>query len=527
MSHANPNQLFERARQHHEAGRFAEAEAGYRQILAQTPDHAEALHLLGMLSGQTGRFDAAIDLISRAIKVNPRAPHYHSNLGIALRECGKLDESIAALRRAIELDPNFAPAHNNLGIALRDQGRLNDAVAEYQYAIGIEPRYTDACNNLGVALNELDRLDEAIGFYRQAIRFRPDFASAHNNLGTALKDKGCLVEATDAFGRAIQLDPRYGEARWNLALVLLLTGDFKNGWREHEARLQTPSAFLSPLRRFSQPKWDGGSLHGRTIFLHPEQGLGDTLQFIRYAPLVAERGGRVILGCAPELSRLLGGFRGVAQVAPMDQPLPRFDVQSPLMSLPMVFGTDLSSIPATIPYLFPEPALVEDWKRRIETKERAFKIGLAWAGNPKNPRDGLRSIGLSQLSPLAQASKKAAIYFHSLQKGQAAAQVPPPGISLMDWSQDLHDFAETAALIANLDLVITVDTAVAHLVGAMGKPVWLLLRFVPDWRWLMNREDSPWYPTMRLFRQTSPGDWSGAIQNGSEALAALVNRSAS
>jgi tetratricopeptide (TPR) repeat protein len=525
MSQSDLTRLFQRARQHHQAGRLADAEAGYRQILTEAPDHAEALHLLGMLCGQTGRMDAAIDLIVRAIEVSPNVPYYHSNLGIALREKGKLDESIAALRRAIQLNPNLAPAHNNLGIALSDQGRLDDAVAEYHIAIRIDPAYADACNNLGVALNELDRVDEAIEFYRQAIRSRPDFAAAHNNLGTALKDKGRVADAIDSFGRAIQLDPRYSEARWNRALALLLSGDFQNGWREHESRLQTQSAFVAPPRKFSEPQWDGGDLRGRTILLHPEQGLGDTMQFVRYAPLVAGRGGKVILGCAPQLSRLLLGSVGVARIAAMNRPLPRFDVQCPLMSLPLVFATDLSSIPATIPYLFPDPALVQDWQRRIGTKERSFKIGVAWAGNPKNPRDRSRSIGLGQLSPLAEASKNATVQFHSLQKGQAAAQPPPPGMNLTNWNHDLHDFAETAALIANLDLVITVDTAVAHLAGAMAKPVWLLLRFVPDWRWLMSRDDSPWYPTMRLFRQTSPGDWNSPIRKLSEALELLIGKS--
>lgn len=519
MTTSDPAQLLQLAQRHHQAGRFAEAEAICHQILAESPDHADALNLLGMLNGQTGRMEAAADLISRAIAANPEAPHYHSNLAIALRELGKLDEAIASLKRAIELNPGFAPAHNNLGITLRDQGRLDDAVAEYQFAIRLDPRYADACNNLGVALNELGRLDEAMEYYRLAIQLRPDFAAAHNNFGTALKVVGHIGDAIDAFSRAIQLNPRYSEARWNRALALLLAGDFRNGWLEHESRLQTPTAFTTPRRKFSQPQWDGQELKNRTILLHPEQGLGDTLQFARYAPLVAQRGGRVILGCAPELARLFTGFPGVVQIAPMDQPLPPFDVQCSLMSLPLVFATDLASIPTVTPYLFPDPTLAADWKRKIAAKEDEFKIGLAWAGNPKNPRDRSRSIRLDQLSPLAEISQSAGVQFYSLQKGQAAGQFPPPGMNLIDWTRDLHDFADTAALIDNLDLVIAVDTAVVHLAAAMGKPVWVLLEFVPDWRWLMNREDSPWYPTIRLFRQKSRGDWQSAIDNLCQALA--------
>ena len=351
---------------------------------------------------------------------------------------------------------------------------------------------------------------------------RPNFAAVHNNLGTALKNKGLLAGAIDAFGRAIQLDPGYDEARWNRALTLLLCGDFQNGWREHESRLRTPIR-VRRLRRESspQPQWDGGELHGRTIFLHPEQGLGDTLQFVRYVPLVAQRGGRVILGCAGTDAPVHGFSWRCANR--LDGPaIARFRCPMPAheSSAGVRHRSGLDSRDDSLP--LPGPVPREDWKRKIDANGSVFKIGLAWAGNPENPHNRLRSIALFQLSPLAEASKQAAVQFHSLQKGEAAPQALPAGMDLIDWTRDLHDFAETAALIANLDLVITVDTAVAHLAGAMGKPVWLLLRFVPDWRWIMNRDDTPWYPTMRLFRQTSPGDWQGAIRKVCDALILLM-----
>jgi Flp pilus assembly protein TadD len=474
---------FQTALQHHQAGRLSQARDLYQQILAQQPDHAGALHLSGVIALQEGRNDLAVDLIGKAIALGPSSPEAHCNLGIALQEKGQLTGAVAAYRRAIALKPNYPAAHSNLGAALRDT----------------------------------DKLDEAIAAFRQAIALGPSFADAHSNLGIALRDKGQLDDAITAYRQALALKPDYPEAHHNLALLLLLRGDFLAGWNEFEWRWRCKQ-FPSPCRTFDQPQWDGSDLAGRTILLHAEQGFGDTIQLIRYVPLVASRRGKVILQCGPELQRLLGRTTGIARWVGPGGDLPPFDIHCPLLSLPRAFGTTLQSIPQAVPYLQADAEGVERWRRELAADGGRFRVGLAWAGRPTHRNDRNRSLSLSTLAPLAQAR---GMTFYSLQKGEAGKQAanPPAGLELVDWTAELNDFADTAALIANLDLVISVDTAVVHLAGAMAKPAWTLLPFVPDWRWLLEREDSPWYPTMRLFRQPSRGDWGSVIARVAEALA--------
>jgi hypothetical protein len=289
----------------------------------------------------------------------------------------------------------------------------------------------------------------------------------------------------------------------------LLHGDFEHGWPEYEWRWKTRD-FSSGRRPFTQPQWDGGSLNGRTILLHAEQGLGDTLQFIRYAPLVAEAAGNIVVECPAPLKRLLRHSLRQVPVLSKGEPLPPFDIHCPMLSLPLACRTTLANIPRQVPYLNADSELAAHWQGKLVSQRELLKVGLAWAGNKAHKNDRHRSIELSTLAPLGEVPH---VSFISLQKGEPAKQATraPAGITLFDWSNELGDFADTATLIANLDLIISVDTAVAHLAGAMGKPVWTLLPFVPDWRWLLEREDSPWYPTMRLFRQSAPGDWSGVI----------------
>jgi tetratricopeptide (TPR) repeat protein len=688
MAQLTIQQAFDLALQHHRAGRLREAEQLYRQILAQKPEHADAMHLLGVLAHQVGRNDVAVGLIHRAIALNPNNAKAHSNLGSALKDNGQLDEAVAACRRAIALNPNLPEAHNNLGGVLKDKGQLDEAIAAYRRAIALKPNYPEAHNNLGVALKEkgqldgaitayrqaiafnlnlpeahnnlgialkdnghldealtafrqaialnpnfpeahsnlgnalrekgqldealaacrraialrpnyseaysnlgnalasqgeLDeaiaayrqaiafnsnlpeahynlgnvlkdkgQLDGAIAAYRQAIAFNPNLPEAHGNLGNALKDKGQLDEAIAAFRQAIALNPNfpeahynlgnvlkdkgqldgsiaacrqaialrpdYADAHFNLSLSLLANGCFQQGWEEYEWRWKCKD--LSTPRNFAQPQWDGRPLEGRTILLYTEQGFGDALQFMRYLPLVAERGGRIIVECQAELQRILQTIAGKWQVVARGQPLPAFDLHCPLLSLPRVFGTNLANVPNIVPYLHADAEDASGWQHRLADYSPRVKVGLAWAGSPTHTNDRNRSIKLARLAPLGRAP---GVRFFSLQKGAAAAEArtPPPGMELVDWTQDLKDFAGTAALIANLDLVIAVDTAVVHLAGAMGKPVWTLLPYVPDWRWLMGREDSPWYPTMRFFRQPSRGEWAGVVQRVADALRGL------
>jgi len=475
-------QQLESGRLHHKAGRLAEAEKIYRQVLVREPDHADALHLLGVVAIETGRPQMAVELIRRATAVCSTNAFYHSNLGNALTDLGQLDQALISYRQAVLLQPESAEVHYNLGVALQRNGQLDEAIAAYRQAVGLKPDLAAAHRNLAVALKGNGQLDEAIASYREALRLKPDDARTHNNL----------------------------------ALALLTRGDFQEGWEEHEWRWKCRD-FPSPPRNFVQPQWDGCALEGRTLLLHAEQGLGDAIQFIRYLPLVEQRGGRIIIECQVELQRLLRSMAGNWQIVVPSQPSPVFDLHCPLLSLPRVFGTNLANIPHPVAYLHADAEDARSWQNRLASDSPLMKVGLAWAGSPAHRNDCNRSMRLAKLAPLGQLP---GARLFSLQKGKEAAEAKtlPPGMELVDWTQELKDFADTAALVANLDLVIAVDTAVVHLAGAMGKPVWTLLPFVPDWRWLLEREDSPWYPTMRLFRQNSWGDWNSVIKRVTEAL---------
>jgi len=573
---------FQLAVQYHQAGRLAEAETLYRQILARSPNQPDALHLLGVLAGQVGRSDAAVDLISRAIAINPASAEYHCNLGEIHRRCKRFDEAVACARQAIKIRPNYVTAHVNLGVALTDQHKADQAIEAFRRAIELGGNYPELFLNLGNALKQKNQLDGAIAAYHTAIALKPDHAEAHSNLAVALRDKGKLDEALDSIRRAIAIEPKYVEAHYNLggilhekgdldgaivayqraialnpnhvlahnnlgsvlmlkrqphhaaveferaiqldpaladahfnrALALLLLGDFARGLPEYEWRGRVKPQFMFMRHGCPRPQWDGRPLDGQRIFLHAEQGFGDTLQFCRYAPLVAQRGGRIIFGCQPQLARLLQNLPGVEQIVTAPPDPVHFEFHCPLLSLPLIFRTEVASIPANIPYVSPNVALVEQWKSRIKSGEQR-KIGLALAGSSANEHDQMRSMRLSQFAPLAQIP---GVQFYSLQKDKASGETSPPPMSLVDFTEDFNDFADTAALIANLDLVITVDTAVAHLAGAMGKPVWVLLPYLPVWQWLLDRADSPWYPTATLFRQNTAGDWETVVDRVAEEL---------
>jgi tetratricopeptide (TPR) repeat protein len=585
MTHVNVEQAIQIALEHHRQGRLGEAEGIYRKILSQVPQHADALHLLGLVAGSVGKRDEEIRLIQQAIAINPAVADYHSNLGNALREEGKLNEAIAAhraavaikpdyaearynlanalatagrtieaieeYRRTIELKPSLAEPYNNLGNALFASGKIDEAIAACREAIARKADYPEAHFNLGVALqarNEMtaavaslkraialrgdfadayynlgnvlhdcDELEPAIEAYRKAIELKSDFAECWSNLGIALRDAGRLEESDAAYLRALEIKPDYAPVHWNLGLNYLLEGKLDAGWQENEWRWKC-AGFPSPKRRFREPMWKGEALGGRTILLHAEQGFGDTIQFARYVPLVEARGGHVILQCQKELALLFqSSFKGVETI-PMEQTASGFDFHCPLMSLPLVFETRLETIPAEQAYLAAEGAAVDRWRAR-HSEMRGIRVGLAWAGSPTHKRDRQRSIVMERLLPLAAVK---GVHFFSLQKGVDIDRSCFSKFGIIDVADELKDFAQTAAVMANLDLVISVDTAVAHLAGALGKNVWTLLPWVPDWRWLLGRDDSPWYPTMRLFRQTQRGDWGIPIERAAQALKELV-----
>jgi len=538
--------LFDNAITHHQAGRLADAERLYTQILTTNPRHADALHLLGVLACQTGRPAFAAEKISAAIRLNGRIAFYHSNLSNALRQLGRFDEAVEACRQAAHLEPGFSQAHANLGAALFEAGRIDEAITSYstairlnpadafahaslgtalwtlgrfaeslaacQTAITLNPRDAIAHSSLGLALRGLGRSEEALIAFQSAITLDPGYAEAHGNLGGLLEiGFGRLAEAVTAYEKAISLKPEIAEFHFNLACAYLKTGAFEKGWEKFEWRWKTKQ--MSPAHRnFEKPLWNGDTGGGKTLFIHAEQGFGDSLQFSRYAPLAAQRGFRVILEVPKPLVSLLGTLPGIDQVIGQGDPLPPFDFHAPMMSLPRAFRTTLATIPGQTPYLHADGNAAASWRQRLSViAGQNPKIGLLWAGNPRAHSaelaaiDRRRSIAPELLAPLF---KIPGLKFFSLQKEGPAA---PAEFPIIDFMGEMEDFADTAALIANLDLVIAVDTAVAHLAAALGKPVWLLNRFDSCWRWLSGRRDSPWYPSLRLYNQPRPGAWHPAV----------------
>ncbi len=385
--------------------------------------------------------------------------------------------------------------------------------------------------NLGVALSNLGARDEALAYARRAVELRPEWATAHHNLGMVLGRRGETDAALAAYEQVLRIEPEYAEAHRNRALAWLTRGDFARGWPEYEWRWRCRGLERGPFR-FTQPCWQGEDLKGRTILLHAEQGLGDTLQFIRYASLVKRRGGRVVLVCPPPLVRLLAGCSSIDHVlaagSGASQGLPAFDVHAPLMSLPLIFGTTLDDVPAEVPYLSATPASLERWRSALD-EVTGFRVGIAWQGNRRHRNDRLRSFPMAALAPLARVASARLI---SLQRGAGTEQVGTGdgAFTVLDLDSasglqtaDDRDFLETAAIVSQLDLVVTADTALAHLAGALGVPVWVALPDVADWRWLTDRGDSPWYPTMRLFRQDRPGDWAGVFDRMAEALETAIS----
>ena len=450
-----------------------------------TPQEAKATALrenqAGLEAIKSGRVEVALERFKRAAGLAPKIAELHGNVGKASLETGQAAVAVEAFRRAISLKGGVAEFHSHLGHALERVGDLEGAIAAAGEAARLEPGSSKFHNNLGVFLHDIGRYDEALAELR----------------------------------RAVEINPREEWAHFTIGVIHLLRGDFQRGWSEFEWRLEClPEA---ARKTFAQPGWKGEELAGKTILLHAEQGLGDTLQFIRYVPLVAERGGRILLFCQRELARLLQSFPGIQQVLTEEQPLPSFDAHCPLMTLPQVFRTTLESVPGHVPYIIPPLGAI------LPSSSASLRVGLAWAGQPAHRHDRSRSIALQQLSPLAGIPN---VHFFTLQKGPAAAQAsnPPPGMAITDCLHLLTDMSQTASLIAQLDLVMTVDTSIAHLAGAMAKPVWVLLPFVPDWRWMLNRADSPWYPTMRVFRQEKQGEWEGAIGAIASALRELAEQ---
>ncbi len=525
-----PSNALPLAIQHFRENRLPQAEHVCRQILLSDPGHVVALYLLGAVLAQGGDKDAGIEHILRALRLKPDYAEARYTLGVLWHEQGCLPEAIAAFQIVLGIAPHRAEVHNSLGQALLDQGRIQEAAVCFQEAVRLNPSFAAAHNNLGMTCFDRDRFEEATACYREAIRLKPDLVEAHNNLGVIMAERHQFNGAVDAYAEAIRLAPENAEPRHNLAMLHLRLGDFIQGWRDYEWRWQTKQ-LKDALRKFPQPLWQGQPLLEGRVLLHAEQGFGDAIQFIRYARLVKQRVGTVICACPPALVRIFRTCPGIDIVAPAGEALPPFDVHAPLMSLPRILETTLESVPGEVPYLFADAELAERWANRLASLG-TIRVGIAWQGNPKkwnrNLRcaDERRSIPLRYFEPLAQVP---GVRLFSLQKGDGSEQMQEIAgrFPIVDLGSAVDDFSATAAVVKKLDLVISSCTAPAHLAGALGVPVWVALGFSACWRWLHDRDDSPWYPTMRLFRQKSPGDWTGVFERLADALQEFSRKPAS
>jgi tetratricopeptide (TPR) repeat protein len=719
----------------HRAGRLSEAEELYRQILVVDPNHADGLHLLGVIAHETGHDEAAVDLIGRAITRNSRVADFHCNIGAALQALGRLNEAKTHYRQAIRLNPKHAESYNNFGNALREQGKLDEAQRQFRRALSLRPGFADAHYNLGNALLDLGRTEEAIRHYQQAVELKPQFAKAHYNLGHALRGQGKLAEAAacyrqtlaleptwaeahrklaallreldrpadaeacfrrahendphtidglqewaeildqlgrdhealqvrqdlcqlapqqakhwfelglalqkayraadarDAYLRAQELDPNYPHlrnnlaasyidleqpqpaiailepmiggqcrdalslinlgiayrqifelkrsaaiferaievdssnplacsnygltlkelqrwseaqalferalavdpdfvgARWNLAMTQLLRGDYAQGWINHEARWQgSPELRSKPFGGLTQPVWDGAPLAGKTLFVWGEQGFGDALQFARYVPMIAERvkreGGRMLYCCFGQLLPLFRrSFEGCFEVIIPDtyRPLPKFDYHCPLLSLPLRFGTTLDTLPAQTPYLVLNQQKVEAWRTRL-ADERRLKVGLVWTGKPTHQRNPFRAVGLDAYAAAFKRLSNVAFYSLQFDAAQDIQKAKANGFQIVDYTPEMSDYDDSAAFTRNMDLIITICTSAAHLAGAIAAPTWLLLDVNPHWVWLTERSDSPWYPTLTLYRQSGYREWGPVMARVEADLAKLAQR---
>ena len=485
-------------------GRLEEALAAYEAALRIGPDLAEAHSNRGAALRGLGRLEEALASYDAALQIKPDYAEAYYNLGNTLKDLNCLEKALAAYEAALRLKPDYAQAHSNRGVVLKALGRFEEAVVSYDVALRIKPDYAEAHSNRGVALQELDRLEESLAAYEAALRIRPDYADAYYNRGNALRALGRLEEALAAYDTALRIDPDHAEAHTNRAAALLLASRLAEGWREYEWRW-----LKKKLPHDTFPRWQGEPADGRTLLVWWEQGLGDIIQFARYLPLLRQRGWRVIFEVPSLLARLLDGLADATVVAQGD-PLPPFDLQCPLLSLPLGFGTTLETIPAAVPYVYAEPERRTFWRQRLP--KDGFRIGIVWQGNPGHSNDRHRSIPLKQFAPLSALS---GVRLVGLQKNHGLDQLAglPEGMTVQTLGAEYDEggFPDTAALIMELDLIVSADTSVAHLAGALGRPVWVALPMAPDWRWMLQRADSPWYPSMRLFRQPERGDWDSVF----------------
>lgn len=492
-----------------ELGQLDAAVASFDKAIALRPDYVEAHYNRGLALQGLRRLDAAVASYDRAIAIHPDFAQAHISRGHALEELGRFEAAAGSYGRAITINPDLSEAYFSRGNALGELGQLEAAVADYDRAIAIRPDFAEAYSNRGNALQELRQLDAAISSFEQAIAIKPDLVDAHFNLGNAQRELTRLDEALESYGAALSINPDFAPAKLNSAFALLLGGRFDEGLELYEWRWD-PTAIREPKPAFPQPLWLGAeSIKGKTVLLHSEQGLGDTIQFCRYAQMVAGLGARVILEVPKPLIGLLRGLEGVTTLVEKGAALPAFDYHCPLLSLPLALKTNLATIPPAPNYLRYADDNRAKWAEKLGHKTRK-RVGIVWSGNRENTNDYKRSIPLTQLL----SSLPGNCDYFSLQK-----DVGPPDQATLEtnsgishFGSELSDFTDTASVCSLMDVVVSVDTSVAHLSGALGKPTWILLPYSPDWRWLLDRDDSPWYPSVRLYRQELPFDWDSVLE---------------
>jgi tetratricopeptide (TPR) repeat protein len=550
-----------------EQGRLEEALSHLRAACRLYPDYAQAHFNLGTALAQHGEAEQAQQELELAARLRPEYAQPHCGLGKLHAARGRHAEAITCFQRALEKKPDYAEAYTGLGMPLIESGRAAEAVVMLRQAVRLRPQAAEAHNNLGIALADLGRFAEAEASYQEALRLKPGYLDAHNNLASCYKEQDRLEEALAGYQIALWLNPDCPSARWNRALALLKAGDFARGWPEYEFRWQRPK---TPPRRLPQPTWDGSNPGGKTVLVYMEQGPGDAIQFIRYAKPLHEAGARVLVECPGFLVPLFSTCAGIDQLVPEGAPLPDFDCHVAVMSLPFRLGTTLDSIPAEVPYLFGDEQRVQRWREELAassasrtdlqsvrasadglqirptgldglqirptgldglethppSRVKEFRIGVAWQGNPRHPWDRHRSFPLARLEAMAGVPD---VRLVSLQKRHGLEQLHQlkgrlPITELpSERDADTAAFLDTAAIMHNLDLVVTTETAIAHLAGALGVPVWVALSKITDWRWLAGRDDSPWYPTLRLWRQTTLGDWESVFTRMASVIQQTVN----
>ncbi len=522
--------LFKKANQLFHSNNFEEAIRYYQQALSLNPTSAQTHFNLGLSFLRQNNSNEALASFERAIIHNPSYSKAYASLGKVLQQKGIKDQAITQYKKALSFDPSLIEISLALTRLYNEKQLFHDSIALLETALKENPNELTLLFELANSYNMINRTEEALEIYKRLEIRYPNQLSILYNIAYTLKKLGRLEEAFPYYDKVLQLNPTHAEAHFSRGLAYIVTGDFEKGFKDYEWRWKKPQQ--GSYRNYSEPRWDGSDLHGKTIFLHAEQGLGDTFQFIRYAKIVKEKGGKVIVGVQQPLVTLIRLCPYVDQVVSINEKLPPFDVHAPLMSLPHILKTTIDTVPTDIPYLFAKPELVEHWRKQLSLDQN-IKVGICWQGNSKYSTPMLRatvalkSMSLNQFSPIGNVP---GVSIYSLQKTTGTEQLKSlvPGFTVQTFGNDFDEsngrFMDTVAVIKNLDLVVTVDTSIGHLAAALGKPTWIILPNPPDWRWMLNRDDTPWYPNVRLFRQPTPGDWESIMSVVAQELEKYVEK---